>query len=149
MSCRAGRCCGPHVPVFLNVLWVGACGWCPVAPLAVDPIVFCINTRGVVHKGHLVSSLYSTAGMKSSNHSPSAHICSVVRQGRVLSLAELREVQFGPQVTKRSGLQWPSRAALDPPLQRWLFGLRSPWLCPLIKFYSFQQFMISYILGMV
>ncbi|CAM4602956.1 unnamed protein product [Leuciscus chuanchicus] len=78
-------------------LWMVFCPSGPSGCGSVDPIVFCINTRGLVHKGHLVSSLNSTAGMKSSHHSPFAHICSVVRQGRGLSLGDWGTgVQFAP-----------------------------------------------------
>lgn len=90
---------------------------CPCGPSgcgSVDPIVFCINTRGLVHKGHLVSSLDSTAGMKGSHHSPFAHICSVVRQGRGQSLGDWGTgVQFAPQGTRSNGLNW---TAVDPTL---------------------------------
>lgn len=88
-------------------LWMVSCPSGPSGCGSVDPIVFCINTRGLVHKGHLVSSLESTAGMKSSHHSPFAHICSVVRQGRGLSLGDWRTgVQFAPQGTRSNRLNW-------------------------------------------
>lgn len=95
-------------------LWMVSCPSGPSGCGSVDPIVFCINTRGLVHKGHLVSSLNSTAGMKSSHHSPFAHICSVVRQGRGLSLGDWGTgVQFAPQGTRSNGQNW---TALNPSL---------------------------------
>lgn len=129
---QVGHYCGPHAPILFHFfkcvqfgsgLWMVSCPSGPSGCGSVDPIVFCINTRGLVHKGHLVSSLDSTASMKSSHHSPFAHICSVVRQGRGLSLGDWETgVQFTPQAP--GATDWTGPATV----QRWPFRLSSLWL---------------------